>query len=276
MLNDRLFPAGPSLSGPQIDAEIRRFLDAYPNTAILTGKKALWGGYSLVDAALRGMAELLKMGSDWEYFINLSGQDFPLKSQAQIAQFLKANRGKEFIKVLDQRTQRPDTMSRVLRIAVESEDGIVQTGASRPFLRGCTPYIGNQWMVVSRRFCQFVVHDAKAARYKDFYKNTFIADEGFFQTVMMNTGAHGAIQSDDLRVIDWVPDGTIKLRPRTFTRADAPMLMASPALFARKFDESVDTEIFTLLENHIRAPRRVSPALRQEARPVPASLAAVE
>ncbi|MEO7053426.1 MAG: beta-1,6-N-acetylglucosaminyltransferase [Rhizomicrobium sp.] len=238
-------------SGPELDSGIRDFLSAYPNAAILKGEKAVWGGYSLVDAALRGMAELLNMSPNWEYFINLSGQDFPLKSQSEIRQFLIANRGTEFIKVLNQQTERPDTMARVRRYAIESQDGIVQTDASRPFLQGATPYIGNQWMVVSRRFCQFVTHDPRTARFKAFYKNTFIADEGFFQTVMMNTEAHGTIHNDDLRAIDWVPDGLIKLRPRTFTIADAPMLIASPALFARKFDESVDKGIFTALEHHI-------------------------
>ena len=64
-------------SGPELDSGIRDFLSAYPNAAILKSEKALWGGYSLVDAALRGMAELLQMSPDWEYFINLSGQDFP-------------------------------------------------------------------------------------------------------------------------------------------------------------------------------------------------------
>jgi hypothetical protein len=243
-------------SGPQLDANIRDFLSAYPNAAILKGERTLWGGYSLVDAALRGMAQLLKMSPAWEYFINLSGQDFPLKSQSEIAQFLAENRGTEFIRILNQQTDRPETMSRVRKYAVESADGIVQTDVSRPFLAGVTPYIGNQWMMVSRRVCQFVTQDAQADRYKAFYKNTFIADEGFFQTVMMNTSEHGLIHNDDLRALDWVPDGTIKLRPRTFTIADAAMLIASPALFARKFDETVDGKIFAALEDHIGRVKR--------------------
>jgi hypothetical protein len=35
---------------------------------MLDGKKALWGGYSLVDAELRGMKRLLQMGK-WSHFI---------------------------------------------------------------------------------------------------------------------------------------------------------------------------------------------------------------
>jgi hypothetical protein len=243
-------------SGPEIEADIRLFLAGYANTALLKGKKALWGGYSLVDAELRGMTELLAMNPDWDYFINLSGQDFPLKSQAQIIRFLTDNRGKEFIKVADQQLVRPDTMARVGRYFVEWGDHMVETLFRRRFLKGATPYIGNQWMMVSRRFCEFVCHDPRAARFKAFYRHTFIADEGFFQTVMMNNAAHGAIVNDDMRAIDWVPDGDIKLRPRTFTIDDAAMLIASPNLFARKFDADMDSDILDALETHIRTPDR--------------------
>lgn len=238
-------------SGSGLDTEIRAFLADYPNSEVLLGQKALWGGYSLVDAQLRGMTQLLAMDDNWEFFINLSGQDYPLKSQDHIADFLSRHRGKEFIKVLDQRKARPETMARVGKYVVEFEKRIVRTIISRPFLRGASPYIGNQWMIVSRRFCEFVCHDPKANRYKSFYKNTFIADEGFFQTVMMNTTAHGEIISDDLRMIDWVPDGDIKLRPRTYTAEDAPELIASDCLFARKFDETVDGDVFDMIDGEI-------------------------
>jgi hypothetical protein len=107
-------------------------------------------------------------------------------------------------------------------------------------------------MIVSRRFCEFVCHDPQAERFKRFYRNTFIPDEGFFQTVMMNTATHGEVVGDDLRTIDWVPDGLIKLRPRTFTVADADTLLkAGKNLFARKFEADVDAGILTLLERRI-------------------------
>ena len=240
-------------SGPALEAQIREFLSAYPNAAVLEGKKALWGGYSLVDAELRGMERLLEMGADWEFFINLSGQDFPLMTQKRIKAFLARHRGQEFIKVMDQQVVRPDTMHRVRKYVVELRNRIVETFLTRKFLAGATPYIGNQWKIVSRAFCQFVSHDPSVDRYKAFYRNTFIADEGFFQTVMMNTAVHGQIVNDDKRMIDWVPDGDIKLRPRTFTMGDATALTASDDLFARKFDMAMDGGILDILEAHLLA-----------------------
>ena len=243
-------------SGPALERDIAGFLAEYPNSAVLESRPALWGGYSLIDAELRGMAKLLEMNADWEFFINLSGQDFPLKSQTAIKAFLAKNRGKEFIRAVDQQVVRPDTMNRVRKYVIELKDRIVRTPISRPFLWGATPYIGNQWMIVSRRFCQFVCHDPSTARYKAFYRHTFIADEGFFQTVMMNTAEHGQLVCDDLRSIDWVPDGDIKLRPRTFGLADAASLIGSPNLFARKFDADTDADILTVLEADLAAQDR--------------------
>ena len=68
---------------------------------------------------------------------------------------------------------------------------------------------------------------------------------------MMNNDCKGNIIQDDLRVIDWVPDGDIKLRPRTFTSADTKRLIASHNLFARKFDSTVDDVVLNEIELHL-------------------------
>ena len=238
-------------SGAALEADIQAFLDPYNNAEVLEAKKAQWGGYSLVDAALRGMERLLQTGRQWTHFINLSGQDFPLRTQSQIMAHLRANPGREFIRVLDQQKIRPDTMARVGKYVLELGGRIIRTPISRRFLAGAIPFIGTQWMVVSRQFCQFVCRDPEVGRYKAYYRNTFIPDEGFFQTVMMNTAAHGEIVNDDLRMIDWIPDGDIKLRPRTYVAGDATSLISSANLFARKFDQTVDGEILDILESHL-------------------------
>lgn len=242
-------------SGDGLHKEISEFLSMFPNASLLKSERALWGGYSLVDAELRGIEELLKHDRKWDFFINLSAQDFPLKSQAQINRFLEAYPGRDFLKVMNQRLIRPDTLHRIENYVTESGDEIISEPVrKRPFLSGVTPYIGNQWMILSRRFCEFLTSSPEVDRFKDFYRNTLIADEGFFQTVIMNTSYKGNIENDDKRAIDWVPMGTIKLRPRDFTIDDADFLMASQDLFARKFDETVDGEILSLLETHILQP----------------------
>jgi len=238
-------------SGVGLQTEIQDFLSSFANASLLKSQSTLWGGYSLVDAELRGIEELLKISSEWEFFINLSGQDFPLKSQAHIQNFLSRNIGNDFIRVANQSKIRPDTLSRIRNYVTEFSNRILRTPIKRPYLRGVTPYIGNQWMILSRKFCEFVCYSPEVERFKRFYRHTFISDEGFFQTVIMNTSYKGIIVNDDKRTIDWVPLGKIKLRPRDFTSKDADFLMASQGLFARKFDETVDGGILSILESNL-------------------------
>lgn len=238
-------------SGSALADDIAAFLVPYQGVEILESRNVVWGGYSLVDAELRGMKRLLDMGTQWKYFINLSGQDFPLKSQAYIRDYLDGHFDTQFMQIADQKKARPETMNRLDTIFVEAFQKIFRTRIPRSFMNGVRPYIGTQWKIVSRRFCEFMTHDASVHAYKRYYKNTFIADESFFQTVLMNAFPQGAVINDDCRSIDWVPDGDIKLRPRTLRAGDADALIASKHLFARKFDLSEDAEIFSLLERHL-------------------------
>ena len=239
-------------SGVDLAADIANFLIPYQNAKLLPPQDALWGGYSLVEAELRGMDMLLSMSNRWTHYINLSGQDFPLKNQSYILDFVSKNPAKQFIRSVNQRKIRPETIDRVGLYFIESLGEIIHTNVRRQFLSGATPYIGTQWKVVTRSFCDFVCNDPKVDRYKQFYRNSFIADESFFQTVMMNNLQHGEVMNDDLRMIDWVPDGDIKLRPRNFGVQDINRLTVSSDLFARKFDANVDPLILDLLEAHLQ------------------------
>jgi hypothetical protein len=136
---------------------------------------------------------------------------------------------------------------------VEEVDGAIVSSPvkKRNFMNGVTPYIGNQWMILTRAFCEFITQSPEVEPFKEFYKNTLISDEGFFQTVIMNTSYTSRLINDDLRSIDWIPMGEIKLRPRDYTIHDSHKLKTSNNLFARKFDETIDSEILNDLEHHI-------------------------
>lgn len=253
--------------------QVQSFLADFPNSHLLKSQNVVWGGYSMVEAELRGMKKLLNLSTKWDFFINLSGQDFPLKSQTAIRSFLKENFGKSFIKIVDQVKMRPNTLNRIQNYFIESDGGFLGTPFKRPFLTNVTPYIGGQWKILSRNCCEFICSSPKVAKFRKFYRHTLIPDEGFFQTVLMNTNYTGKIVNDDKRAIIWVPDmgsklrsknftanstksliasGKIKLRPKTFTAKDFSSLLASNALFARKFDETVDVTILELLESNLQ------------------------
>lgn len=241
-------------AGKEFSSEINLFLSVYENASVLESKAAIWGGYSLVDAQLRAITKLVTSGVKWDYFINLSGQDFPLKNQSFIMEYLSKFDCCEFIKIVNQKLVRPETLHRI-KDHVREIDGklVVSNTSDRPFLQGATPYIGNQWMILSRYFCQFITYSPELKVFRDFYRNTLIADESFFQTVLMNTTFKSKIINDDKREIDWVASSDIKLRPRDFLSTDSERLINSKNLFARKFDENTDSGILSILERSLES-----------------------
>ncbi|SMC65882.1 beta-1,6-N-acetylglucosaminyltransferase [Moheibacter sediminis] len=238
----------------EIGEEITDFLSPYSNVFIQDSQKVVWGGYSMVQAELDGMKHLLNLGVEWDYFINLSGQDYPLKSQAIIRHFLTENNGKSYIKIADQELVRPETMNRIENHFEELEENISLETHTRDFMKDVTPYIGGQWMILTRNCCEFICNSDEVKRFENYYVNTLIADESFFQTVLMNTSYDGILVDDDKRAIIWIPDGDIKLRPKTFTKTDFAFLHLGENIFARKFDDNVDNEIINDMKSYYHAP----------------------
>ncbi|SDR05123.1 Core-2/I-Branching enzyme [Chryseobacterium soldanellicola] len=238
----------------QIGEEVTDFLKNYPNAHILKSENVIWGGYSMVQAELDGMKYLLEMDTRWDYFINLSGQDYPLKSQKIIREFLSQNNGKNYIKVVDQEKKRPETMNRIENYFEETGDRISDKTHKRDFMKNVTPYIGGQWMILTRSCCEFITNNIEVKKFEEYYLNTLIADESFFQTVLMNTSFNGILINDDKRAIIWIPDGDIKLRPKTFTETDLKFLQTGNHLFARKFDDNVDDKIIDNIKTQYDQP----------------------
>jgi hypothetical protein len=235
-------------TGVGIYEDIEDFLTDFPNTYILESENIVWGGYSIVQAELNGMKYLLKLNLAWDFFINLSGQDYPLKSQKIIREYLTKNQGSNFIKIANQITLRPETMNRIENYFVETDNGFSGIPHKRTYLKDVIPYIGGQWMILTRGCCEFICNSEEVKKFEEYYLNTLIADESFFQTVLMNTSFDGKLINDDKRAIIWIPDGDIKLRPKTFTEDDIKFLLEGDNLFARKFDDNTDNNIIDSME----------------------------
>ena len=52
-----------------------------------------WGEFSVLEPELVCMEDLWRRSNKWKYFINLTGQEFPLKTNLQLVKILKAYNG---------------------------------------------------------------------------------------------------------------------------------------------------------------------------------------
>ena len=57
-----------------------------------TNYKVIWGDISVLHAEMICMKDLWKKGK-WKYFINLTGQEFPLKTNKELVRILQVYNG---------------------------------------------------------------------------------------------------------------------------------------------------------------------------------------
>lgn len=231
-------------SGEEFYKQVQRYVGARPNVAYLRPRSVAWGGWSLVATELEAIERMLKDGSDWKYFVNLSGQDYPIKPVALIKQQLQSEWPRNFIRAWPfSKIQElePNDPHLTRRVGFEVFGRLVQTRVRLPFPREINiKFKGSQWHMLTRDFCKWLVADALTKRVTRHFRYTVVPDEVFFQAVIMNS------PFKDLRTEDYSPY-VIWPGPKTLKIEDYRGISRSKSLFARKFDEAVDCEILKRL-----------------------------
>lgn len=104
---------------------------------------------------------------------------------------------------------------------------------------------GSQWASLSFDFVKTILNQETWIRER--FKNTFIPDEMYKQTIMLNSCHKPNHVNNTLRMIDWK-----RGNPYVWKSQDLDELLSSRCLFARKFDSSIDKEIIDLLYGKIK------------------------
>ena len=120
----------------------------------------------------------------------------------------------------------------------------------RAFFEKYPFYEGPNWFNLHRSLLEFMLADPFTYELYDVLRSTFIPDESFFQTYIMNTRFRDTV--------DW-NYGRLILRPgpkprvKVFTGEDWPEISQCAELFGRKFDTRESPEIVDQVLEHIRA-----------------------
>jgi hypothetical protein len=245
----------------------------YGNVRVLKSRPIVWSGFEMARVQMDAMAEALRIDVQWTHFINLTGQDFPIKSREQIVAFLNASPRTSYISWFDplKTTYWKNARERVTRHYFESafmQRVLFFPGIGRrlrklfnwharpalPFVRKEIPtefqyFGGSNHGVFSREAAIYLNEAPKAQQIIQWAKHTLHANEIVFQTVLLNSPLRPYLQNTDLREIDFNPASP---HPHIFTIGDFDMLIHSRQLFARKFDEALDGEVLDRLEAHLQ------------------------
>lgn len=126
-----------------------------------------WGTYSVLEADVLCMKALLRY-KRWKYFINLTGQEFPLKTNWELVQILKAINGSNLVAVATKETN-PERFN----------------GRPPPPL-SVTPYKGAVHVLVRREFVEYAVTAEDGDRILNWTKLVGHSSEYFFSTLNFN------------------------------------------------------------------------------------------
>lgn len=249
----------------------RRLADGHPNVHLMKPQAIVWGGPQMAEVQVEAMRIALERGTRWTHFLNLTGQDFPLKSRDQMIERL--DRGASYLGWFDPldnglwrnacerlvRFHLPYAwLQRVLALrgvgrGLRRVFGWQNRLPSIPAYHRAWPdffhyYGGANHIVLAREAALYVVEDPAARRIRRWLRHAAHSDEILFQSVLLNSPLAGTIVNETLREIDFPAHSP---HPRTFTSADLPRLLGSSALLARKFDPAADPHVLDILESRL-------------------------
>ncbi len=214
-----------------------------------------WGAYSIVQATVNSLEEILKSDYNYDYINLLSGQDYPLKSTEAIHDFFKNNPNKAFMHTLSVENEWQEAIPRLTKYHLSNytfsgkytlEKWLNFLLPSRKMPNNLIAVGRSQWFSISSQHAEYMVTYLQENKHvKRFFELTWGSDEFVFQTILFNSIYQKDMVNDNLRYIDW-SEG--KASPKTFTMNDLPNLLGSGQLFARKFSENIDNAIINELD----------------------------
>lgn len=240
---------------------------------------------NLIDEAVK----VGKGGGGYNYYLLLSGQDYPIKSVEYINLFLEKNYPKPFIDVESYQTGNWVStkfllvrwMHKIEEIHKKYRSGIRRKIRVAPYVLaeylerffwgtpyervekyGFKLYGGSQWWILPDEVIQYI-NDIRLKKPKFIkeYMRTWTPDETFFQTMAMNSPLANEILIDnelfevgDQRCMTYAnfvaPGKTFRGHPHIIEEIDFDRIISKKQLFARKFDCEVDSKILDKIDDY--------------------------
>jgi hypothetical protein len=194
--------------------------------------------------------------NNYDYFINLSGECYPIKSIAAIKTALQGQTS-AFMEIFKIPFDGWSNDGGLFRI--QNRFYIVSRGKGLPRIihlprlnkklpNDLEPYGGSQWFCLPREMVNYITDFIRTnPKICKFFRRTLIPDEMFFQTVLMNSSFKAQVKNDNLRYINF-EEGESG-HPKYLTAADFNKFMDSGKLFARKFNAK-DKEVLDLIDRN--------------------------
>lgn len=239
----------------------------FPNIKLAkTRYSTIWGGASLLKMLLASMKDFMSLGWQWDFVINLSESDFPIKSLEELENFLSVNKGLNFVKSHGREVQRFIKKQGLDKTFIECDTHMWRVG-ERKLPRGIVIDGGSDWIALSPEFVSYVVgkQDELLAGLDTIFQHTLLPAESFFHTALRNSHFCNTYVDNNLHVTNWKRKLGCKCQykhvvdwcgcsPNDFRTEDWPRIQNTQdrqLFFARKFEPIINQEIINRVEQYI-------------------------
>ena len=234
----------------------------YANVFCIKKYSINWGSYNGVLAPI----ELFRMAAEknYDYYIHISGQDLPIKSNKEIINFFKKNKNISF---MDSHPLPRDIwgqdgglgrisyyweynigngfVNKLVKVGFRIARKIQFTFNWKRKLPDITLYGGSNWVNINKEAGSYLfAYLNKHPEYIKWFKYSANADEIWLQTILKSSNLE--YNTDYLRYVNWLEN---KVSPEILTMKNLPEILSHHGLFARKFDETIDKDVIQKVLN---------------------------
>ncbi|KAG5670975.1 hypothetical protein PVAND_001203 [Polypedilum vanderplanki] len=251
--------------------ELLKLETTFPNVRLSRKRLAtIWGGASLLEMLLSCMNSLLESDWEWDFVLNLSESDFPIKSIDKLTEFLSVNRDKNFVKSHGREVHRFIQKQGLDKTFVECDTHMWRIG-DRNLPDGIQIDGGSDWICLSRKFVSYVtaeIRDDLIEGLLKIFQHTLLPAESFFHTAIRNSLFCDTYVDNNLHITNWKRKLGCKCQyrhicdwcgcsPNDFKNEDWPRLQATEhkqLFFGRKFEPVVNQLVILQLEEWMNGP----------------------
>lgn len=242
-----------------------------------------WADFSCIEAAVKALKLLYSGAHAPDWFVYLSGSDYPIKPAARILGDLQSSpfdahieharvlrrppphtplegrleghKGDDWPRHCHRRycsmpitvpwiTRRLELSTRTFQL-----EHPLLTSWQLPFSKEFACYAGEAWFCANRRAARVILDSyTRNTKWVSHSRKVLCPEESYFHTVLANAPSL-CLSQDPLRYMDWTVRGN---HPKVLSVDDLPRLTASNAHFARKFAEDISSEMHNGLEDLTR------------------------
>lgn len=243
----------------KFDINPHLFLKKLPNVYFINNRvNVKWAGYNTVKATFECIKEIVGKGIDYKYINFLSGQDYPLKPAAFLADFFDKHTGTEFLSYRDIKNEWQEGLIRMEKYflanynfrgknRIENVINFIMPKRKLPY--NLHPYGKSMFWMLSPEAAMYVVNKVEGdKKLINFFSLCWASDEFVFQTMLLNSSYKDKIVNENFRYIDWSLGGA---SPKLLEEEDFEAVKNSSMLFIRKVDGKKSAGLLDLIDTKL-------------------------